>query len=197
MNYKKFLDIDEFISKSAFNSSKGVARAHRFFIRMNLNGTINSLGNDLDNIFDYLQWSIYDVSLPGVNMNVNFTTVAQHPRHYAVDRQDQDLQISFIESSDMVIKRFFERWIKLQWNPITGQRNLPTTYLGEELDVVTLTPLGEVGCVDRFRDFFPFSITDYDLGVDKYDHILTKVNFKFRSHVVGDINEVTIPPELI
>lgn len=185
--FGQYLDPAKFITSSNIGSSNGVANKHRFAVQIPTLPT----GIKFDGNSD-LTWNAISASVPGVDMAVSQSSVNQYPRFFGTERGDQDLQITFVEASDMPIRRMFERWIALIWDPYTGLRSYPDTYKVDKVLVWSLTNSGIGVAADQFIDAFPYNIADIDYDAATYDMMTTVVKFKFRVHTLEDTNLKTV-----
>jgi len=179
MSGKRFLDPANFLAQS--NIKKGLQYKHNFIVSLlSLPSGINSNVSLQD-----LTWNALDVSVPGISLGFGSNHVAGRPRYYAQERQDQDLSITFLDESSMSIRRLFEEWIKIAFDPYIKTRKYPSQYQASELNVNTMDQFGKIQYMDSFLDIFPYLIDDLDFSRNAYDVIKTKVTFKYRIHIIG------------
>jgi len=179
-DYKQFLDPSEFIANAAISSRHGLSKKHLFVAE--IPDMIPSIMEGMST-FD-LTWNALSASVPGVDLGISCTIINQRPRYYGTERADQDLQITYLESSDMPIRRLFDRWIGLIWDPFTGIRNYPDDYTVESLKVSSLNGQGEQAYFDEFTRVFPYNVADLDWETGSHDLVATVVKFKFSVHTI-------------
>lgn len=188
-DFSKYIDPNELISNNNINDIvNGAALKHNFLVSLDLGGTgdanVKAVFNEVGLLSpnDALAWNAIEVSVPGVDMAVSQSIINQRPRFFGTERGDQDLQITFVESSDMPIRRAFDKWISLMWDPYTGLRKYPDEYTVETLKVWSLSSTGHGTYFDEFQGIFPYNIADIDWNTGAFDLMTTVVKFKFRAH---------------
>lgn len=178
---KNPLDPANFLSSSSMLSDNGLANKSRFLVEIPLSGDIEKFFN-----MDFLRWNVLSASVPGVDMAVSMTSINQRPRYFGTERADQDVQLTFLESADMPIRRGFDKWIGLIWDPFTGIRQYPDDYTVESMKIWSLSAAGQGVYYDEFQGIFPYNIADLDWDTAGYEIVPTVVKFKYRTHVVKE-----------
>jgi hypothetical protein len=180
-DFKEQLLPGKFQSSGVPNNAFGVAHAYRFIVQMDLKGLTELTNPEKDKEF----WvNISEASVPGMNMTVEGSIINQRQRYHATERADQDLQLTFVESSDMPMRKLFCDWMSLIWNPDTLSRAYPSTYSLDEITVWSFDKALQAHTGDVFKKCFPFNINDLDYKVDTYDVVSTQVQFKYSAHTV-------------
>jgi hypothetical protein len=182
MGGQRFLDPAGFLTKS--NVNKGLPYQHNFLVTLSSLPPLLASNVSLED----LSWNALDVSVPGVNLGFTSNSVAGRPRYYAQERQDQDLSIVFLDDASMSIRRLFETWIQLAFDPYAKTRKYPSEYQAPELNINTMDQHGNLTYMDCFLDVFPYLIADLDYSRSSYELIKTRVTFKYRIHVLDNAN---------
>ena len=183
--FSQHLDPANFIASSSMKSPEGLSNKSRFLAEMTLKAPIDGFFEDID----LLRWNVLSASVPGVDIAMSSTIINQRPRYFGTERADQDVQLTFLESSDMPIRRGFDLWIGMIWDSFTGVRLYPDDYSIESLKVWSLSPIGEGVYYDEFQGVFPYNIADLDWDTAAYDTVPTVIKFKYRAHVVREASD--------
>ena len=184
-DFSKHLDPSNFISSSSMQSPDGLTNKSRFLAEMSLKDPIDAFFES----DELLRWNVLSASVPGVDMAVSSTIINQRPRYFGTERADQDVQLTFLESADMPMRRGFDKWIGMIWDSFTGVRLYPDQYSIESLKVWSLSSFGEGVYYDEFQGVFPYNIADLDWDTAGYETVPTVVKFKYRAHVVREAND--------
>lgn len=181
---QKFVKPENFITKSFIGtSSSGLLRTNRFVV-----GVYPGPGGFKfsSNMHETLLWNAMSVSCPGVDVEFGEGELNGIRRSYMKTRADSDLEISFLDTPDMTIRRFFESWIS-HGVYITGDgRNVRRRYITKLYGTITVAPLTAMGNTyyqDSFSLAFPYSINniEYNMANDNEVH-KTTVKFKYTIH---------------
>lgn len=185
---KKFLDTNEFVANSFIGTKKGLVRANRFYVEIIPPGNINFGTEGLTS--EVLAWNASMVNCSSLAMGVETRNINTVTRHYYKSRQDSDLNITFLESPDLPIRRFFSRWIRQGYDINTLRRGFPDELKGE----VRVYPIGQDGQItagDIFYEVVPTDIAAMDFSSFNDDVLIrTSVTFKFKWHDMGTENYI-------
>jgi len=184
MGGERFLNPANFLAHS--NVKNGLQYKHNFLVTLS---SLPPLLNNENVSTEDLSWNAIDVSVPGISLGIGSNQVAGRPRYFTQERQDQDLSITFLDNTNMEIRRFFEEWMALAFNPYIKLRKYPSEYQAPELNVNTMNQFGKLTYMDCFLDVFPYLIDDLDFSRNQYEIIKTKVTFKYRVHVIDSAAE--------
>jgi hypothetical protein len=211
INFTNFLDINNFISRSILNDtgisagSTGVLRLNRFVGVLNIkkikslfkedghNNELEEWGND------FLSWNIFKINCPAFKLDCETKEMDSIPRHYFKTWTYDELEVSFLESSDMKIRHYFYEWMQSALHSHTFVRR----YYDEiKADWFIIYPLNAQGVAERyeiFENLVPIEISsmDYDVSDEGTAVVLTKVKFKYIGHEVLSFNEGNYPKDKI
>ena len=105
---------------------------------------------------------------------------------YMGERNDGDLSITFFDSPTLIMRRFFNTWMRAIYDPATKRRNYPADVWSDEFKIHPIMPNGEVSKYgDLFLRVIPVDIGDinYDIADDNSIH-RTTVRFVYSVHDV-------------
>jgi len=176
-----FVDIDAFLDNSILNDSKnnsGVLRLNRFF------GVIEGVPKGEGG--GQLAWNIFKVDCPSLSLEVESREVDMAPRIYFKNYRYDDLAISYIESSELLFRRFFSKWMRNVLDPLSYTRNYYDNVKASTFDLYPINFEGKTFAYDRFHDLVPFDINsiNYDMQDDGSSTVLTTVKFKYLRHEI-------------
>lgn len=183
---KEFISIDNFISNSFVSRSKDLLRSNRFYIEFNKPVAKFSSEDDeynIDSISDILSYNALSVSCPDITVDVGEYEINAWRQFYLKTRLDGDLTITWLETSEYKIRRFFNAWIKIGYNNVTRQRQYINTICAHSVKIFPLGPNGETTFCDRFETVFPFAINSLEYNVANDNTLLyTECRFKYKFH---------------
>lgn len=185
---ENILNIESFLNKSFIsNSINGILRSNRF--RVEINPPEMLLKQNSSNIVEKLTYNVLSISCPQISMDLGNAEINTWFKYYYKGRTDSDLSISFLESSDLEIRRFFESWIRLGFDPITKIRK----YIDDisKGTSIILYPLGNntnPEYAEIFEEIFPYEINNLEFNYSEDNSILkTEVKFKFIFHYIEKV----------
>ena len=177
------ISLEEFVVPTNFiangNVGFGLQYQHNFIVEL----AAPNLGIDVDG-GKTITWNAMQASVPGITLGVEGSNINGYTLYHATERADQDLQITFLEDSSMIIRSYFERWISLAFDQDTKVRKYPEDYSAQELKVRTYASDGLSTYADVFYNVFPFEINDLDFNKSSYEQVMTAVTFKFKRHLI-------------
>jgi len=183
-DFKNYIDPAKFISGSNF--SKGLQYNHNFLVTIvpgsgKIQQTLSS---------DDISFNAFRISVPGVKLGFTGSIISGRNRYFAQERGDQDLSILFIDDSSMSIRRYFEKWISIAYDPYTKLRCYPDDYKASAINIFTLSQTGESKYLDQFIMPFPVAINDLNFERSNYEITRTSVTFKYQTHLVKSYDEL-------
>lgn len=197
LNFNSFTSIDGFIKNSILNDSNyssGVMRLNRFVGVMDVkkikDGTIfadfkhNNDVQDYGN--DFLAWNIFKINCPALRLGIESKEVDMIPRYYFKSWENDDLEISFIESADMKMRHYFFEWMECALHSVSFVRHY---YDDVKSNWFVIYPLNNKGVAERydiFLDLVPYDINsiNFDVSDTGEQTVLTSVKFKYIKHRV-------------
>lgn len=201
LDFLNFMDINRFYQNSALNDnikngkSNGILRQSRFVGIIKLPpirrkfpqlGHNNEITDETDGGWgnEFLAWNITKIKCPAFELGIGSKEVDMMPRHYFKNWTNEDLQISYLETSDLKMRHMFFEWME---SCLTVKGYVRQYYDDVKSDWFTIYPLNYQGGVDRyeiFRDLVPYKIdsVEYDISSDDESLVHTTVSFKYLKH---------------
>lgn len=173
-----FTNINNFYTNSAL-ISKDILRQSRFKGILK-SPSIPSLPEE------FLTWNLTKVKCSGFELGTGYKEVDMMPRYYIKNWVLDDLSISYLETSDMQIRKWFYQWMD---NCLTTDGYKRNYYDEVKSDLFTIEPLdgrGNSSTKEVFRDLVPFKIDslEYDTSSSDDQLVHTTVFFKYLSHSI-------------
>lgn len=188
-DYSNFLDIEKIKLESSISDNLGLPFVNRFACF--LNGPARGHFPLSDN--GWLEFQVMDVQCSNFTLKSGADYELNGARRYFFQgRDDNDLEITFLETSDMLIRRYFYYWMNLAVNVYYGglTRGYMSEYVSEEFVVVPLDFRGVGYFADKFLNVFPYDISSIPYSYSRNgDIIKTTVKFKFMYHHVMEIQK--------
>ena len=128
MAQEKILTIKTFKSNSFLSLKGGIFNANKFLVQFDLPKIINDLFDDETPIIDTLQHNVLKVQSPGFNISEKENEID----HQAQDkRQIGELQITFLESNDIQIKKLFYTYINKMIPNTKAHQDIAREYIDD------------------------------------------------------------------
>ena len=183
MDLQNFLNIDWVAEQSTLANNLGIPLSNRFACLLNAPPAIPELKNN-----GWLEIQVVSVDCPDISLETSDIELDGKKRFYFKGRSDGDLSISFLESPDLLIRRFFYAWMKyaLNINEMGGViRHYMDEFTASDMIVAPLDFEGKAHYGDRFLKVFPVKIDSmsYDYSADNAI-LKTTVSFKYVLHQV-------------
>ena len=189
-----FIDLRRYASNSNFwNNSTlqdkyGILRQSRFVCLLNAPEKLAGQFKDLKGN-GWLEWQVLAVSCPDVMISTQEMEINGWPRYYLETRRDADLSITFMESSNLIVRTFFYAWMNAGYNQIKMHRNYIEDVEAKEMKIIPITHDNRGVRADVFRGVFPYQINNLDYNMESGEGILkTEVKFKYLFHTLENIN---------
>jgi len=188
LDLKEFIEIDWFKRTSTLADNLGIPLSNRFAMLLNAPKSPAFQKNG------WLEIQVLSADCPDLSLEMGSQELNGTQRYFAKGRSDGDLQVTFLETPDLSLRRFFFAWmsvaLKVDKDGST-RRGYLEEYVASELKIAPLDFEGKAHYADRFIDAFPYKIADinYNYGASN-EMIKTVVYFKYRVHdVVGMDND--------
>lgn len=186
IDLSQFMDVDWVKTQSTLADNLGIPLTNRFACLLNApagDATLKKNG--------WLEIQVIGVDCPNISIDSAELELNGLRRFYFKGRTDGDLTITFLESSDLVLRRFFYEWIKQAVDiDFTGgvKRHYMSEFAASDIIVAPLDFEGKAHYGDRFIKIFPVNIHDitYNYGTNN-DIIKTAVTFKYMFHQVASM----------
>lgn len=179
--HANFLNINNFLEHSLYNDNKmstGPLRINRF---MGIMDSKHLKINEMN-----LAWNIYKVNCPAITLDIETREVDMVPKIYFKNWAYSDLEISYVESSDLLIRNLFYGWMKKIVSPDHAKRDYYDEVKAEHFKLFPLDNNGNAHIQDVFYEVTPFSIdsVNFDMGDSGEQVALTTIKFKYLRHEV-------------
>lgn len=192
MDFKNFLDIDWVAEQSTLANNLGIPLSNRFVCLLNApkiltDGAVNTQGAQLSKN-GWLEIQVISVDCPDISLESAELELDGKKRFYFKGRSDGDLTIGFLESPDLIVRRFFYTWMQYALD-VQDKGKVVRHYMNEftasDMIVAPLDFNGQAHYGDRFLKVFPVKINSlqYNYSNDN-DVIKTEVTFKYVIHRV-------------
>lgn len=177
-----YTNIEKFIGSSFIKKSKtGLLRPNRFKVFIS---PPNKLSGGLSG--EDITFNAVAVQNPEIEVSVKDLMLNNRRWSYYEERIDSDLMITFLETPDLKISRYFNEWIRLGFDVITKKRKFLKDIVGNSIKVVPLNADGTLSThCHVFYEVFPFGIGDINYDFESENQI-QKITVKFK-YVVHDI----------
>lgn len=187
-NYQQFLNIDLIKNQSSIADNLGIPTLNRFVCLLNAPPK-NSLLSDNG----FLEFQVIRVDCPNIGIEPGSELELNGVRRFWFKgRNDADLSVTFLETPDLVLRRFFFAWMQLAVNVSSegALRGYLEEYIAKEFLIFPLDQSGRGHYNDKFINIFPYDINsiNYDYGRDN-EIIETTVKFKYMFHYINKINQ--------
>jgi hypothetical protein len=186
-NWLNFTNVGTFSERSTLNDQHGLLRQNRFVVLLNAPTAFDKFkGNG------WLEWQVLNFNCPNITMDVDSMEVNGWSHYYLKGRSDSEFEITFLESSDLILRYFFFEWMKAGFNHVTGRRNYISEVQAHEMKIAPLNYKGDAVRADCFYGVFPIDVNSLDYDVTTEDTMLkTTVKFKYIFHTVEDMKGST------
>ena len=189
-DYHQFLDVDIIKTQSSIADNLGIPTLNRFVCLLNGPPTGSKYGRLL-NDNGFLEFQVTKVDCPNIGIEPGSDLELNGVRRFWFKgRNDADLSISFLDTPDLLLRRFFYAWLQMAVEVSTAGalRGYLEEYVAKEFLVFPLDQYGHGHYSDKFTEIFPYDISsiNYDYGRDN-EIIETTVKFKFLFHYINKI----------
>lgn len=188
---------NSFLSKASY----GLLKANRFEVRISgvpVEVQARHMNLMLETDTDVLKWNCLAASCPNIGVELQQTNVNARNRFLYKLRTDADISLQFLETSDLLLRRFFNDWLKLAYDPQTMGRIYPVAVKANRMEIRPLSQDGTSVAFDVFEDVYPYEINNLDYNHGSEDTLLrTEVKFKFVFHDVIRDGEVILPELMV
>jgi len=183
VNLSAFLDINKYKNNSTLSDNLGLPFVNRYICL--LNAPSKTSGEFSNN--GWLEMQVLSVDCPSLGVDFGEMEMDGVRRFYSKTTANDDLQITFLETPDLSLRRFFYAWLNLavrtdnQGN--STRRLYQDQYTCKELKVAPLDFEGKAYYADRFLQTFPYKIQDINYNYGTSNEIIkTTVSFKYVFH---------------
>lgn len=180
-DYSQFLDIDLIKNQSSIADNLGIPTLNRFACLLNAPPGYAYFKNN-----GWLEFQVLDVNCPSIALQEGQSIELNGvKRYYFMGRNDSDLEITFLETPDLLLRRFFYNWINLAANVSSAGviRRYLNEYTCKEIVIFPLDYAGRGYFADKFVNVFPYDISANTYSYGRAGDILkTTVKFKSMFH---------------
>lgn len=190
-SYLNFINIEEFKLKSTVNDNHGLPLANRFVCLLNAPNKDRFKNNG------WLEFQVASVELPSITIDPVDVELNGARRFFFKGRTDADLSITFYETPDLLLRRFFFSWLQdaFKVDAVSGaRRSYMSEYMPEpsEFLIFPLNFNGDAYYGDRFINAFPYDISGISYNYSRAGEVIqTTVKFKYTFHHITSITDAT------
>lgn len=186
-NYLNFIDIEYFKNYSTISDDHGIPLANRFVC------LLNAPKSDKFKQNGWLELQVASAELPSISIDPTELELNGAKRFFFKGRTDADLSITFYETPDLLLRRFFFSWMQDAVKVTTEGvvRHYMSEYMPSPSEFL-LFPLnykGDAYYCDRFINIFPYDISGVSYNYSRAGEIIqTTVKFKYMYHYITALN---------
>lgn len=181
-----WLSVDWIKNNSTLADNKGIPLVNRFICLLNAPVGPNDSGILSKN--GWLELQVLSADVPNFSIEPVDQELNGAKRYYFKGRGDSDLGITFLETPDLLLRRFFYAWMQMAIDIEEGsgvRRNYMANYMPTPSEFV-IVPLDFAGIPrfgDRFVNVFPYDVSGISYNyADAGEIIKTTVKFKYMYH---------------
>lgn len=180
-DYSNFINIETIKQQSSIADDIGIPTLNRFVCLLNAPPDSKGFKNN-----GWLEYQAIEVVCPNFGLaegqSVELNGVK---RYYFMGRNDPDLEITFLETPDLLLRRFFYDWLQLAANVSANGvvRHYLEEYSASEFLVFPLDFQGRGYIADKFINVFPYDISSVNYNYSRNNDVIkTTVKFKYMFH---------------
>ena len=183
-----FLNIDWIKHQSTLSDSQGLPFVNRWVCLLNApkGGSFSSNG--------WLELQVLSADVPNFGINPEELELNGTRRMYFKNRNDSELGITFLETPDLLLRRFFYAWMQMAIDVSEGGgvlRHYMNQYMPNpsEFLIFPLDYAGNARYCDRFINIFPYDVSGIQYNYAQAGEIIkTTVKFKYMYHHLTELS---------
>ncbi len=178
---RDFVTIDHFINNSFLNK-EGFLKSSRFISEWtpNPSSKVSLIIPD----FDVLVENMVGVTIPSISLSPNEAPFRINPGRRSVG----NINMFFLESEDLNIKRAIHQWIDLSVSYKDDENNYQRNYIDDISVTLKIKPVKNDGSTlyyDQFVDVFPVRVTELTYDIANEDEMpRISAAFAYRYHTI-------------
>jgi len=188
-SYLHWLNADWIKENSSIGDNQGLPFTDRFVCLLNApKGNLRKNG--------WLELQVMSVELPSFNIEPSELELNGARRFYFTKRGDTELSITFLETPDLLLRRFFYSWMQLAID--VSDNGVTRGYMSDYMPIPSefvIFPVdfnGTARYADRFVNVFPYDISSISYNFAQAGELLkTTVKFKYMYHYLTSIMDST------
>lgn len=192
VDHLKTLHLTRIMESKVTNSDVGgIPFTNRFLFEINAPASLGSNG--------FLEFQVISADIPNISIDPTELELNGAKRFVFKGRIDSDLGITFLDTPQLDVRRFFYRWLQMAITVSEGvgtKRSYMEDYTASEFSVFQLDNRGNATWGDRFINIFPYDISNISFNYAQGGEVLkTTVKFKYMYHTIvraSDKNNHTI-----
>lgn len=180
-----WLSVDWIKNNSTLADNKGIPLINRFICL--LNAPVDKNKNGIFSKNGWLELQVLSVDVPNFAINSVEQELNGVRRMYFKERGDGDLGITFLDTPDLLLRRFFYAWLQLAID--ISEAGVKRSYMNEympspaEFLILPLDFAGIPRYGDRFINVFPVDISGIQYNYAEAGEVIkTTVKFKYMFH---------------
>lgn len=182
-DFNKYLNIEYFKSNSSLYDNLGIPLTNRYACLLTPPPNLSNSAS--------LDFQVLEVNCPSISLETGVMQLNGVNRYYFKSREHDDLSITFLETSDLLLRDYFYQWIALGVD-INDTGGVSRGYLEDitapSFSIMPLDQTGRATKSDIFESVFPTRIQDINYNYSTSgDIIKTVVTFKYLFHFIDTI----------
>lgn len=131
---------------------------------------------------EYFKYTCEASQLPGFTFTTEERDIMGLKSEIPINFGHEKLQLSFLCSSSMTERKFFDAWFKLIHNPETSTMGYYDTYVGEII-VRTFDDIGNPSYVVKYLNCYPNTLTSQNLTWAETNVLRLTVDFSYEKWI--------------
>jgi hypothetical protein len=187
-SYLNFIDIEQFKQISTIGDNHGIPLSNRFVCLLNAPKNKAQFRKN-----GWLEFQVASCELPNISISPSELEINGAKRFYFKGRTDSDLSITFYETPDLLLRRFFFSWMSEAVNVSENGvvRNYMADYMPSpsEFLIFPLNYHGDAYYCDRFVNVFPYDVSGITYNYSRGGEVIqTTVKFKYMFHNITPLD---------
>jgi hypothetical protein len=188
-SYLHWLDADWIKENSTLSDGQGLPFTNRFVCLLNAPKTSELKTNG------WLELQVLSADVPNFNIEPTEIELNGARRFYFKGRGDGELGITFLDTPDLLLRRFFFAWMQraISVDEVKGvSRGYMNEYMPNpsEFVIFPLDYKGNARYADRFTNVFPYDISGIQYNYAQAGEVIkTTVKFKYMYHYLTQIQD--------
>ena len=190
-SYLHWLNSDWVKENSTIADNNGLPFTDRFVCLLNA-----PLAGGLLKQNAWLELQVLAAEIPNIGIEPTELELNGAKRFFFKGRNDGELSITFLETPDLLLRRFFYTWLQLAVN--VSDNGVKRKYMKEymptpsEFVIFPLDFAGNGMYADRFVNVFPYDISGISYNYAQAGEVIkTTVKFKYMYHYITSIENST------
>jgi hypothetical protein len=167
-------NLSQFISQI---KEGGLARQNSFSINITPPQGMSSMYREIGIVHMFCEQAV----LPGIAMSTQVVKTYGENREIVFDRTFENVTLTFLVDSKMLVKKFFDEWVDIIIDPITRLAGYYDQY-ATKINILTHNVADDITYECELREAYPKSIQVINLDSNSKDVIKLSVVFAYKNH---------------